>query len=69
MINRIYIESEDGGECFSGYGEEDGEGFDRIERTLLADDENLWELLKKLRPYAVEHQVYTIEIPVEGIPE
>ena len=64
MLERIYIESEDGGEGFSGYGDTE-----HGERVFLSDDESLLKLMRKLKSFALEHSVRFIEIPVTEIPD
>ena len=66
MFIRIYIEAEDGGEGFSGYADTANRGGERV---LLSDDENLWELVKKLKKIADHNDIAMIEIPVDLIPD
>jgi hypothetical protein len=64
MLNRIYIEVEDGGEGFSAYGDTGDEN-----DTFLTDSDDLMDLLRKCKAYALEHRVEHIEIPVNTIPD
>lgn len=63
MLNRIYVEVEDGGDSFTAYGD------NAVQRRIyFADDEDLLGLLQKCKSFAIEHEVDVIEIPVVAIP-
>ena len=66
MITKIYIEATDSKKnWFDGFGDDDTDG----NHIYLNDDETMSGLLKKLKPYAVEHGVQFIEIQTDMIPD
>jgi len=67
-LTRIYIEVDeinpDGSMSLSGYA--DSSDGDHI---FLEDDETMSGMLKKLKPYAVDHGILFIEVQVDMIPD
>lgn len=62
-MDKIIIITEDGGEAFTAYGETEADG-----RFYLTDAETLEEVVEKVIPFAVEHEVTAAEIDLSGFP-
>lgn len=62
-MDKIIIRPEDGGECFTAFGQsrKDGEFY-------IADGETLEILVETLIPFAFEHELSTVEIDLSGFP-